>query len=206
MHTGLSVLSSGSDQHGSAPAYPAVDRENQMRRRTGSNRCEPSGDRLPSGTIASHSPVNLPMCRGVNHNFIKHIVPVVVNPVQLLADRLLIHITGKRLLSSNMILLCAEDKNKRPLIAITKVTADCTAPQGSRPAPVLPESLRSFMTDGACREPLRPINSRRSPVNEQSLPLTAKGSTTATVITIKVVRQHSAAAVRSGRMCHNVRG
>jgi hypothetical protein len=41
-----------------------------------------------------------------------------MNPVQLLADRILVHVAGQRLLSTNIILLCAEDKNKRPLIAI----------------------------------------------------------------------------------------
>ena len=45
-------------------------------------------------------------------------MPVGVNPVQLLADRILIQVTDKRFLSAGMILSCTEYKNKRPLIPV----------------------------------------------------------------------------------------
>ena len=51
------------------------------------------------------------------------------------------------------------------------------AAQGSRPAPIFPDSPERVMAAGAPSVPLRPRNSRRSPVTVRSISLVAKNAT-----------------------------
>jgi hypothetical protein len=158
-------------------ARPAAGRGNRRRRRTGRIPCVPRAGSSASGTGASRSPSRSPrdrVCRRSRRRARGSNAP----------RRPRVRAGRRPDWRNRWMRVCTSPGSGRLRDArwflvpgpSSRSSITCTAPQGSSPAPALPESRTRRSAAGWARVPLRPMNSLRSPVTVRAGSLTSRNT------------------------------